>query len=382
MAKKRNVEIIKKCKWIISSLILHNVSEEVKDFFMVNYFDFKEILEQGVSMNQYRDFLIKNDDTTVGYLITCLSEWNNLEKNLLEFKEIHFAYKIKIAVVGLKKEIREDYFTWIKGIEIRYFNDIGEATAFLCSSEINFELNQRRYDFNSFCKDMKFDATKKKPDIFSEGFFRNLFQTQDVYQTVMMEFEYIEFILLLVYYYYKIKCNNYNERKNRIPKYLELTEDLLEMTKECDSFIRIQDEIIDINFDLECTYSWFNDKYGLNIKGEKLNFYGMMTILQELRNRTKGHGTISQKSGKKLRKSLYYHIALLNKFLNLEEFVLEVREGEVYCGYGNDLLPMSPYLILEDDILCVSYELRKEKREYINYFQGNYTLPQFMESKR
>ncbi len=379
MTKKRNIETIKKNKWTLHTLVLHNLSEETKSFCKQKYFDFEELAGQNVDIKQYRDFLIKNDGVKVGCLITSLAEWNNLEKNLLDFEEIQFADEIKVAVVGLKEEATDGCLSWIRGIEIRCFDNVEDALDFLCSNEINLNFDLRRFDFYTYCENMKIDMTKKTHNIFIEGFFRNLFQTQDIYQTVLMEFEYIEFILLLVYYYFKIKCKNDDEKKNRIPKYLELTEELLEMTKGCDDFIRIRDEEVDINFELSWTYLWFERKYGLNIKGEKLNFYGMMTILQELRNRTKGHGTISQKSGKKLRKALYYHIALLNHFLNLEEFVLEVREGVVYCGYGNDLLPMSPYLILEDEILCVSYELRKERREYINYFQGNYTLPQLME---
>lgn len=382
MSKKRNVKQIEKCKLILEALIIHNANEEAKNACMREYFDFNEILEQGISVKQYRDFLLKNEDAIVGYFITSLSEWENLEKNLLEFEEIQLADKIKIAIVGIDEELCEDYFEWIKGIDIQHFHNIKDAADFLCTVDVGFELNLKRFDYDEFCENMKFNSTKKMPNIFIEGFFRNLFKTQDIYQTIMMEFEYIEFILLLVYYYYKIKCNHNKERENRIPKYLDITEELMEMAKDCERPIRLLDEAVDVNFELEGTYLWFKEKYGLNITGEKLNFYGMMTILQELRNRTKGHGTISQKSGKKLRKALYYHIALLNYFLNIEDFVFEIREGDVYCGYGNELLEMSPYLILEDDILCVSYELRKENREFINYFQGNYTLPQIMEPKK
>lgn len=71
---------------------------------------------------------------------------------------------------------------------------------------------------------------------------------------------------------------------------------------------------------------------------------------------------------------------MLAYLLKLEEFQIEVKEDKVYAGYsGEELLCLSPFVIGQDEVPCILHQSkRNQNREYINYFYGEYTIPDLL----
>ena len=117
--------------------------------------------------------------------------------------------------------------------------------------------------------------------------------------------------------------------------------------------------------------------YGISVVGEDYNFLGLVDILQKIRNRTRGHGVIIGKSGMVLWEILFLYILMLVYLLQMQDFLIEVQGEEVYAGYkGEELICLSPFVIGQNEVPCILHQRKAKKgSEYINYFYGEYTIP-------
>lgn len=119
------------------------------------------------------------------------------------------------------------------------------------------------------------------------------------------------------------------------------------------------------------------------ITGETMDFRGLVHILRLLRNATRGHGTIQEDQAAVLWNLLLYYSLMCGSFLNLKNFGLYVSDGRVFAGYENNYengyREMSDYFMADGNVPCILWEAKKKIRRYINYFYGNYVVPDYFE---
>lgn len=94
--------------------------------------------------------------------------------------------------------------------------------------------------------------------------------SNELYDSVMTEYDYIEFLLSMVHYYYKAKNKEVIEVR-RILEYKEHAVEILRLSKNTELGKKLREETIPITFD----FSMVNDKieqyYGITIEGNYFN---------------------------------------------------------------------------------------------------------------
>ena len=126
------------------------------------------------------------------------------------------------------------------------------------------------------------------------------------------------------------------------------------------------------------------DYLPLEISGEEMDFANLTYILKLLRNTTRAHGVIREEHVGVLWSLLLYYAMMCAMFLDLEHFSLfvsgdhKIRAG-YQEGYKDGYTEMKEYFVLNKAVPCPLWEYRNGRRYYINYFFGNYVIPDIVD---
>lgn len=368
-----------------SNIVLHTNlgKEKIKNGVLLKIVNYEEFIEQH-GKEKYKNELLKNSDNDdYKFLYIRKTNENNLEKyiesifeEMSENGELVSYGEIKIAL------IHDDYenyhrqktkYDWIHKIDIAIFKDEEEAVKWITDG-----LNQSEINTEYFYSDItKTDFLDFYPDVHSsiyvQGFFRNAMVEKDPFRAIMLMYDFIEFILY-IYYYYGKKCTNEEVKLNHIMSYEDLGKEIDRLFEKHP--MNFEYSKYEVPFDLKNGFKKIKKYFGLEIKGDYINFLGCIMILQQLRNCTKGHGVIIGKSAKALREFLVQSIMFILGLTEFNRFDIIINEDKIKCGYRDiKIVDMDPYIILCDKQPYILYE-EKKRKEYINYFDGKYAIPE------
>lgn len=120
----------------------------------------------------------------------------------------------------------------------------------------------------------------------------------------------------------------------------------------------------------------------ISFEGERVNFPGLISLIQVLRNKFVAHGVINEFNASTVWGILFYASVMFNNFLDINEFQLIEGEQGYKIGYGNDLVDGGKLLINKDGYPCIASMRKKNKANtiiYVNYFNGELILPDYFD---
>lgn len=384
-----------------SYVILHHVPEELKKRGRGEYrreaVRYEELVGPWITPEEYRRFLAVAEVRRIVYLTQGPGGMDEAVREMVALREVIPFAELCIAGVGSETGPRTA-FPWIRRIETAVFDTWEEAWDWGAGFFGGIQMGMSAKDSTRtsfFYKEIFYRVNLEEchlihrandRDLYAMALFRSLMQSTDLHESVMLGFDYVDFLLASVHYYYKVKHRDQREYPGHILSIVDHGSELLRLTgQEPEDSVDFQlprDTLpLENLLGTQHCYQEAGRYFDLDIQGTELNLFGMLRILQEVRNHTRGHGVIAGRSGLALWDLLFHDIILLEPYLRMEQFHWELRDGRVFCGYGDSFLPMEPYMIAQDGLPCLLFEQRRDQREYINYFTGEYTIPEIIQSE-
>lgn len=225
---------------------------------------------------------------------------------------------------------------------------------------------------------------KNNSDIISQ-FYDDARLFQNPLRSVMALLDYEEMILRLISLYYFVNPEATVEMKrNRL-----LQGNFLTMGKfigECAVIDEERKARLDRVYDIPELMKYYIEKLWLyayiTFEGDKINFYGLLSLTLAIRNKLVAHGTLN-KDGEYLAWGvMFYATALLNEYLDIDHFKLVLQETGYRFGYETkteSLIDVDKLIIESDGKPCFANTAAtgREKLNYINYFNGDLIVPNF-----
>lgn len=358
---------------------------------------YEELVGPWITPEEYRRFLAVAEVKRIVYLVQGPGGMDEAVREMAALGEVIPFAELCIAGVGPETGPRTAC-PWIRHIETAVFDTWEEAWDWGAGFFGGIQMGRSFWDdirTSFFSKDSFYrdnlEANHRihqanDRDLYAMALFRSLMQSTDLHESVMLGFDYVDFLLASVHYYYKVKHRDQREYPNHILSIVDHGSELLRLTArepEDSADYQLPRETLPLETrpDIQKLHQEVGRYFDLDIQGAELNLFGMLRILQEVRNHTRGHGVIAGRGGLALWDLLFQDIILLELYLRTGEFRWELRDGQVFCGYGDGLLPMEPYMIAQDGVPCLLFEQRRGQREYINYFTGEYSIPEIIQQK-
>lgn len=389
-----------------TSVICHNMKmlltdrEWEKSVGIVHY---EDMVACGITKEQLFLYLYKNVDKKLIYYVENENQLDDLLETMIEMGEIFSPSLIRIAVKTESQHavMLPAKYCWIKDIEIEGFTEaeqnkmirwlIRNDSIINVHVDLFSSFSDKLMQYHTFHDNMIWEKWPIDGNLFVGMFMRSILLSKELYHSVMLTYDYMEFMLSLIHYYYKVKAGEVMEKKREIYDVKKHGVEILRLSKGARRGSTLRDEVVDISKPALGLHDKLEKYYSIRVKGleqleaEKLfpdycyNFLGMIDVLQRVRNRTRGHGVIVGKSGYVLWDTLYFYCIMMMHFLDVAHFALEIRGDKVYAGYDDEeLICLSPFVIGENDVPLIWHQTKgKQKVEYINYFYGEYTIPEF-----
>lgn len=317
----------------------------------------------------------------------------NYVKELAKEGELLPGVPLKIGVLGTPAHALVNPYPWMLSLEIQDFDSyealLGWASnTSLVSSKRKLGKNARKQgaEWNLFLQRTAFYRTLLdeidcpspliSPNLYFSGFFKNLFDYEDIETSAMALFDFLEFTMLCVQYYLLGAQKILPKRSLVNPDFQSIGEIILSC---CPANEPIYETLHHRYAELPAHCVELQERLTqylpFAIQGSRMDFKNLTRILRLLRNATRGHGFIQEDNAVILWQLLLYYTLICCKFLKLQDFRLDVSDNSVLAGYADSLIPLSDYFIIQNKVPCPLWELRKQKRQYINYFHGMYVVP-------
>lgn len=299
----------------------------------------------------------------------------------------------KIGILGTPAHTLSNPYPWILSLEIQQFDSyealLGWASnAYAEHSRRTLAKNtrkqgrewvlfrQRTVFYRTLLDELDCPSPLLSPNLYISGFFKNLFDYDDIETSAMAVFDFLEFTMLSVQYCLLGSQGIPPEKSLVNPDFQSMGELIL---AHCPADAPICEAIHQRYVEIPAHCTELQDRLTqylpFAIKGGRMDFGSLTRILRLLRNATRGHGFIQEDNAGVLWQLLLYYALMCCKFLEIQDFRLEVSDGGVQGGYADDLTLLSDYFIVEHEVPCPLWELKKQKRQYINYFHGAYVVP-------
>lgn len=210
------------------------------------------------------------------------------------------------------------------------------------------------------------------------GFFQNMFRNAQRKQAILAGFDYVDMVLRFVLYHFAVKKGVGFQERLVEDNIQFLGEEILKLLDEKDYIYETAVvKSVPINNTVENALLILSEYFPLRFEGKEINFCGLLFLLRVLRNQTRGHGSIQDAIVNPLWYALYVLFVLFSFMLRVDNFEIHVKGDRILTGYSNDGLvyPMGEYGMISSDMPCLLYQLKKNKREYINYFKGDIIVP-------
>lgn len=365
----------------------------------------EEILHRKPTPELRHDFLLETVHSVVHLFDS--SEWNrildsrnqespflrNYIKNKAEEGELLPGAPFKIGLLGMPAHALSNPYPWILSLEVQQFGSYEALLGWASNTSAEHRqrtlgknagkqgrewtlFRQRTVFYRTLLKELDCPSPLLSPNLYISGFFKNLFDYDDIETSAMAIFDFLEFTMLCVQYYLLGAQGIPPEKSLVNPDFQSMGELIL---AHCPADAPIYENIHQRYVEIPVHCAELQDRLTrylpFAIKGSRMDFGNLTRILRLLRNATRGHGFIQKDNAAVLWQLLLYYALICCRFLKLQDFRLEVSEGIVLIGYAGDLTPLSDYFIVEHEVPCPLWELKKQKRQYINYFHGAYVVP-------
>ena len=211
------------------------------------------------------------------------------------------------------------------------------------------------------------------------GFFQHMFRSTERRLSILAGFDYVDMILRFVLYHFAVKKGLGFQPRMVDDDIQYMGAELLKLLDEQDAIHETAVRTtLPINETLRNALLILETYFPLKAEGTQINFTGLVTLLRILRNNTRGHGAIQDSIVDPLWYALYILFVILGDMLQISDFEIRLcDDGSIQTGYGRDgwLYPMGEYGMLSDHMPCPIYQIKGKKKEYINYFRGDFIVP-------
>ncbi len=272
------------------------------------------------------------------------------ETDMLDFFDLRKQYDL----TAQNYKNRYEYLRYLNGLCGRRCANISEYWPQLCS-EINFDF-YKLMDSNFLFKTL----------------LRKIMHENIQSNQIMIAFDYIELCLSTVSIYHALNLGTEYKTERGI------TDICVSILKDCQNG-DLTDKTIPLTSETAEMLICLSEAFGYDIKDDKIDFGGLCMILTDVRNHTRGHGTIKENRINILSRFLLASVILLSQFLDIPEFVIEMADNDVKIGYNDNLISCGRLIINHNGNPCLLYEDNK-KALYINYLEGKYMIPELMSS--
>lgn len=300
---------------------------------------------------------------------------------------------LKIGVLGTPAHALINPYPWILSLEVQQFASYEALLGWASNTSSDHDrrtlgkntrkqgreqalFRQRTVFYRTLLKELDCPSPLLSPNLYVSGFFKNLFDYDDIETSAMAIFDFLEFTLLCVLYCLLGSQGIPPEKSLVNPDFQSIGELIL---AHCPVGSPIYENIHQRYAKIPPHCAELQDRLTrylpFSIKGGRMDFGNLTRILRLLRNATRGHGFIQEDNAGVLWQLLLYYALICCKFLKLQDFRLEVSGRGVRIGYADDLTFLSDYFIVENEVPCPLWEMKKQKRQYINYFHGAYVVP-------
>lgn len=380
-------------------------------YMMKTYFEeeyMEKILHQASTPDIYHSFLLETAHCIIhlfeASVWDCiLDSWNNaipfLRKYVMEKSEegeLLPGIPLKIGILGTPSRAVINPYPWMLSLEIQNFDSyeallgwasntsagsyrkkLGKNTGKQGHEWMLFE--RRTVFYRTLLEELDCPSPLVSPNLYFSGFFKNLFDYEDIETAAMAIFDFLEFTMLCVQYYL-LGSQKIQPQKSLVnPDFQSIGEIILSCCPAgAPIYENIHQRYVEIPDHCRKLQERLTQYLPFTIKGSRMDFRNLTRILRLLRNATRGHGFIQAENAAVLWQLLLYYALICCKFLELQDFRLDVSEDSVRIGYADHLVSLSDYFIIQNGVPCPLWELRKQKRQYINYFHGMYVVPDFV----
>ncbi len=210
------------------------------------------------------------------------------------------------------------------------------------------------------------------------GFFQNMFRNTERTQAILAGFDYVDMVLRFVLYHFAVKKGLGFQERLVDDDIQALGEEILQLLDEEDFLYETAViKTVPVNNTVENALLILSEYFPLKFEGKEINFRGLLFLLRVLRNQTRGHGSIQDAIVNPLWYALYVLFVLFSFMLRVDNFEIHAKGDRILTGYSNDGLvyPMGEYGIISSDMPCPLYQIKNNKKEYINYFRGDIIIP-------
>lgn len=315
---------------------------------------------------------------------------------LAEEGELLPGIPLKIGILGIPSQAITNPYPWMLSLEVKNFDSYEALLGW--ASNTSTDRSRRRLgrhtkeqgkEWSLFARRTAFYRTLLEeldcpsplisPNLYFSGFFKNLFDYDDIETSAMAIFDFLEFTMLCVQYYLLGAQGIPPKRSLVNPDFQSIGEIILSCCPEgAPIFEAIHERYVELPAHCIELQERLTQYLPFAIQGSRMDFGNLTRILRLLRNATRGHGFIQEDNAAILWQLLLYYALICCKFLKLQDFRLDVSEDSVLIGYADDLAPLSDYFIIQNEVPCPLWELKKQKRQYINYFHGMYVVPELV----
>lgn len=124
--------------------------------------------------------------------------------------------------------------------------------------------------------------------------------------------------------------------------------------------------------------------YGYSTFGDEYDLCGIVTLLKEIRNKTRGHGIINKNNSGIVWNFLVCTLFLISQAMEIENFSFQINGQDVLCGYGDSICNVSPLIWADNCMPCIPVSVTNTSKkscavkQYMNFFNGKYIRPEFV----
>ena len=204
-----------------------------------------------------------------------------------------------------------------------------------------------------------------------------LFEPSEV-KRIMGLFDYIDFVLRTVEIYSYIKNGGEPEAYEIQSSFYKLASSILVNTPDDNIDIRqaisipIDNPVIAI---IGAVEAYFN----LISSTGNIDFCGLCHLIDIVRNKTRGHGSVKEENCWLVHSFLLLAIELLHNLLRIQSFNIIVENNKVFIDHRDERYDCSEIIYAKDGLPCIPIRMQGERKEYINFFKGKYIVPDFVQ---
>lgn len=223
------------------------------------------------------------------------------------------------------------------------------------------------------------ELSKASPFLFEFLHYGMLVTSQQ--QSVMALLDYIDLLLRIMSYTVYFQHADLQTKQQILEldliksTYIDLAKIILRYTPKDDSdvlFIRFRiDHLMCFNKLQEIFELRFEDTY--------INFLGIVSLLQYVRNKTRGHGILQVENIPHVWSFVAYSALWLSYMLRITDLSIQIEDSKVMCGYKNDKqVSLDKFAFARNGHPCLAFQVFKEQIEYIDYYEGEFIRPELL----